>query len=88
MLVVLSGCGAKQGGLVQQYQKSITHVLGPSCPCYPTCSEYFKVAVGKYGALEGGFLFSRRLISEKDHFRRTSILIQINNKQRYYDPVP
>ena len=40
--------------LIKFYQKAISPFLGRRCRFYPTCSEYTKQAVEKYGALKGG----------------------------------
>lgn len=86
-LLILS-CTTGKNGLINSYQKSISSVSGPMCPCYPTCSAYCKQAVSNHGVFKGGVYFSRRLISEKDHFRRTSPVININGRLRYHDQVP
>ncbi|MDD5152530.1 MAG: membrane protein insertion efficiency factor YidD [Candidatus Pacebacteria bacterium] len=35
---------------------------GTTCVFYPTCSEYTKQAVSKYGVLKGIFLGARRVL--------------------------
>jgi len=35
------------------YQKNISGFTKPSCVFYPTCSEYTKIAIKKYGVLKG-----------------------------------
>ena len=42
--------------LIKFYQKAISPFLGRRCRFYPTCSEYTKQAVEKYGALKGLYL--------------------------------
>ena len=32
------------------------------CPYFPSCSEYGKEAIGRYGALRGGFLALWRIL--------------------------
>ena len=39
--------------LVRAYQLLISPWLGPRCRYVPTCSEYFVLAVEKYGAIKG-----------------------------------
>lgn len=39
--------------LVRFYQVGISPLLGNNCRFYPSCSEYFILAVRKYGALRG-----------------------------------
>ena len=41
--------------LIEFYQKRISSCLGHRCKYYPTCSEYTKQAIEKYGVLKGIF---------------------------------
>ncbi len=41
--------------LVRCYQWLISPWLGPRCRFQPTCSEYFILAVRKYGAVRGAW---------------------------------
>lgn len=41
--------------LVKGYQKFISPLLGRTCRFHPTCSQYFILAVRKYGLLKGGW---------------------------------
>ena len=42
------------------YRVLISPLLGPSkCRFYPTCSQYFKEAVSKYGAVKGSVLCAK-----------------------------
>ena len=43
------------------YQREISPRRGPCCRFYPTCSEYARIAVERYGALHGSWLAARRL---------------------------
>jgi putative membrane protein insertion efficiency factor len=38
---------------VRVYQYTLSPLLGPRCRFVPSCSEYFILAVKKYGALSG-----------------------------------
>ncbi len=42
------------------YQK-ISSLTPPRCRFYPTCSEYTKQAIQKYGFFKGGFLGIKRI---------------------------
>jgi putative membrane protein insertion efficiency factor len=44
------------------YQKYIRPVLPESCRFYPSCSEYAKQAVAKYGFWQGGAKAAIRLL--------------------------
>ncbi len=47
--------------LIIFYQRLISPLLPQSCRFYPTCSEYAKQAILKYGPLRGGWLALKRL---------------------------
>ncbi|MFA6324916.1 MAG: membrane protein insertion efficiency factor YidD [Candidatus Paceibacterota bacterium] len=57
--------------LINFYQKYISSLKRPSCVFYPTCSEYTKQAIVKYGAFKGSYLGFRRIIRchpwQKEH---------------------
>ena len=44
------------------YQKQIRFFIKPSCVFYPTCSEYTKQAIQKYGILKGIYLGFLRIL--------------------------
>ncbi len=46
--------------LISMYQK-ISSLTPPRCRFYPTCSEYTKQAILKYGLLKGGILGVKRI---------------------------
>ena len=48
--------------LISFYQKYISFLKRPSCVFYPTCSEYTKQAIEKYGALKGIYLGFLRIL--------------------------
>ncbi len=48
-------------GLIRGYQFVISPLLIPSCRFYPSCSHYAIEAVGRFGAVRGGWLALRRL---------------------------
>ncbi|MCX5711418.1 MAG: membrane protein insertion efficiency factor YidD [Candidatus Omnitrophica bacterium] len=48
--------------LVEFYQKTIRPLLPPSCRFTPTCSEYAKQALEKYGVIKGGAKSAKRLL--------------------------
>lgn len=57
--------------LINLYQKYISPLKKPSCVFYPTCSEYTKQAVVKYGALKGIYMGFKRILRchpwQKEH---------------------
>jgi len=48
--------------LITVYQKIVSPALPPSCRYFPTCSQYAKEAIVKYGFLKGSYLATRRLL--------------------------
>ncbi|WP_040477328.1 membrane protein insertion efficiency factor YidD [Halanaerobium saccharolyticum] len=48
--------------LIRIYQKIISPWTPKSCRFYPTCSEYSKQAIIKYGAFKGGWMGFKRII--------------------------
>ena len=47
--------------LIRVYQTQISPGLPPRCRFVPTCSEYAREAVEKYGAARGSLLAAKRL---------------------------
>ena len=51
--------------LLKIYKKFISPILkliGVECKYYPTCSEYAKQAIEKYGAIKGTWLALKRFL--------------------------
>ena len=48
--------------LIRLYQILLSPWTGNACRFYPTCSEYAKSAIGKYGAGRGAWLATRRIL--------------------------
>ncbi|HEX8917888.1 MAG TPA: membrane protein insertion efficiency factor YidD [Chloroflexota bacterium] len=47
--------------LIVMYQRFISPLLGQRCRYEPSCSEYARQAIEKYGAARGTWLGARRL---------------------------
>lgn len=47
---------------IRFYQKNISPRKTPSCRYIPSCSEYARVAVERWGALRGGWMGLRRIL--------------------------
>lgn len=48
--------------LIRSYQIFLSPLQLPCCRYYPTCSEYARLAIEKYGAGRGSWLTLRRLL--------------------------
>jgi len=48
--------------IIRGYQKFISPFLGKNCRFSPTCSEYFIMAVEKYGVIKGSYLGGKRIL--------------------------
>lgn len=48
--------------IVRGYQKFISPLLGNNCRFSPTCSQYFIMAVEKYGVVKGSYLGGKRIL--------------------------
>lgn len=48
--------------LINFYQLAISPRIGKHCKYYPTCSEYTKQAVDKYGIIKGSLLGIIRIL--------------------------
>ena len=49
--------------IVRFYRKRISPASAPKCRYTPTCSAYALEALEKYGALKGGLLALKRILS-------------------------
>lgn len=51
--------------IINFYQKHISQIFksrGICCKYYPTCSEYTKQAIEKYGLIRGAFIGLKRIL--------------------------
>lgn len=65
--------------LIRFYQRNISPTLPGACRFLPSCSEYARQAVEKYGPAKGTLLAAKRLSKCHPFHRQKSI---------EYDPVP
>lgn len=49
--------------LIRIYQITLSPFIGRNCRYTPTCSNYGIEAIKKYGALKGGWLTIKRILS-------------------------
>jgi hypothetical protein len=48
--------------LLRGYRRCLSPLLPPACRFYPSCSVYAADAIGRHGALRGGWLALKRLL--------------------------
>ena len=48
--------------LIKLYQRFISPMLGNNCRFVPSCSEYTRQAVDKYGIIKGSFKAIKRIL--------------------------
>jgi putative membrane protein insertion efficiency factor len=48
--------------LISAYRYTLRPLLGANCRFFPTCSDYAREAVEKYGASRGTWLAMRRIL--------------------------
>lgn len=48
--------------LIKFYQKFFSFYFGKICRFYPSCSEYYYLAIEKYGVFKGSFLGAKRIL--------------------------
>ena len=48
--------------LVRFYQQAISPMFPPSCRYQPSCSEYTKIAIQKYGLARGSWMGLKRVL--------------------------
>lgn len=72
--------------IVTWYQRKISPINGPRCMFYPTCSEFFKEAVIKYGSVYAILMTTDRMFyRENERSMRHYIHLKMYN--RYFDPI-
>lgn len=49
-------------GIVWIYQRIISPIKPRTCRFHPTCSEYARQAIIKYGSIKGSYLALKRII--------------------------
>ena len=47
--------------LIKAYQRFVSPFLGSNCRFHPTCSDYSKEAIDKYGIVAGAWLSLKRI---------------------------
>lgn len=75
--------------LIRFFQKYLSPVDGPKCPHYPTCSEFCRQAILRYGPVHGVLMTADRLTREYPDMPRSGdyLIITVNGVPRVYDPI-
>ena len=61
--MAVSIAGSVLKALVRGYSYAISPLLGQNCRYHPTCSAYAVQAIDEHGAIKGGYLAFRRVLS-------------------------
>jgi len=73
--------------IIEIHQKE-THIDGPTCSMYPSCSHFSKQAIKEHGWM--GFLFTidRLFYKENGNLSKKYLLApdHLTDEMRYYDP--
>ncbi|HJM83504.1 MAG TPA: membrane protein insertion efficiency factor YidD [Nitrospinota bacterium] len=48
--------------LIRVYKLALSPLMPPACGYYPSCSQYAKEALERYGIFRGGIMAFRRLL--------------------------
>ena len=48
--------------LIRSYQRFLSPLLGSHCRYHPTCSEYARESIARYGLVRGSWLGLRRIL--------------------------
>ena len=68
--------------LIGIYQKYISRLFGRKCRFYPTCSEYTKQAIDKYGIIKGSLKGIKRILKCNPFHERWSRPFKVRSRSR------
>ena len=72
--------------LIRFYQQHISGLKrNPTCRFYPTCSGYALTAVEEYGAIVGGFLSLKRILSCHPYGKQGVDPVPIRHRRKSID---
>jgi putative component of membrane protein insertase Oxa1/YidC/SpoIIIJ protein YidD len=77
-------------GVIEFYRGPLNHlksVRRGECPMYPSCSEYSRQAIARFGLIKGWIMTTDRLIRCGRDETHLSPKILVNGKWKYYDPI-
>lgn len=73
--------------MIDWYKENIAPIHPFQCTYYPSCSQYTKEAIEKYGLLKGWFLGCDRLM-RCNHDKWVYSEVKVKNEIKKYNPVP
>jgi putative component of membrane protein insertase Oxa1/YidC/SpoIIIJ protein YidD len=69
------------------YRSQVSPAIGQRCAMFPSCSEYYRLASHKHGAVLGVAMTTDRFYREPDHARLRLKPVQSSGREKYLDPV-
>ncbi|MGA2506295.1 MAG: membrane protein insertion efficiency factor YidD [Chitinispirillaceae bacterium] len=86
-LAAIERYGSGHNEFIDVYQKFISPVKGGNlCPMYPSCSQYAKIALGRYGIVRAyPMIFERIMQCGRDLYLYP--IDTIDNTTKWHDPV-
>jgi putative component of membrane protein insertase Oxa1/YidC/SpoIIIJ protein YidD len=82
--------GSLYEGIIRFYRGPLNRlqaVRSGECPMYPSCSEYSRQAVTRFGFAKGWVMSMDRLMRCGRDETRTAPRIIVHGKWKYYDPI-
>lgn len=82
--------GSFYEGIISFYRGPLNHlqaVRRGECPMYPSCSEYSRQAVARFGFAKGWVMSMDRLMRCGRDETRLAPKILVNGKVKYFDPI-
>jgi putative component of membrane protein insertase Oxa1/YidC/SpoIIIJ protein YidD len=77
-------------GAIKFYRGPLNHlraVRRGECPMYPSCSEYSRQAIARFGFTKGWVMSMDRMMRCGRDETRLAPKIWVNGKLKYYDPI-
>ena len=77
-------------GIIKIYRGPLNHlkaVRRGTCPMYPSCSEYSRQAIARFGLIKGWVMSMDRLMRCGRDEMRLVPKIWVNGQLKYFDPI-
>jgi putative component of membrane protein insertase Oxa1/YidC/SpoIIIJ protein YidD len=82
--------GSFYEGIIRVYRGPLNHLRGVrrgECPMYPSCSEYSRQAIARFGFAKGWVMSMDRLMRCGRDETRMAPKIWVRGKLKYHDPI-